>query len=280
LGLKVAPRRRGFDGSWVLVGLAAGLATAVAIWESRFVVDVGRLGLDYGFYRDLGARVLAGGPLYLPHQLAGPYDVGLVVDNLYPPPALALFIAAALTPWLLWWLIPIAVTAYVVRGYRPAPSGIAAILVLLAWPRAVGAVLYGNTDMWVMAGVAAGLRFGWPAALVILKPVFAPLALVGIRHRSWWLALGAGVLSVILFWPLWSDYLTAMANLRIDSLYSLGSVPLLLIPLVAWLTAGSRRGASSERPSSDGFQDAVDRATSVEAASGDEVPNVGGLQPE
>ena len=40
--------------------------------------------------------------------------------------------------------------------------------------------------MRVAAGVAAGLLWGGPAVLIVLKPTFAPLALVGFGRR--WLA--------------------------------------------------------------------------------------------
>ena len=60
------------------------------------------------------------------------------------------------------------------------------IALLMIWPRSTGGLIVGNTDMWVCAFVALGLRYGWPALPIAIKPSFAPLMLVGIRHRSWW----------------------------------------------------------------------------------------------
>lgn len=211
-----------------LVG-AGSLLAIVAVWA----VSVAEFGIDFAFYRDVGLRWLADGSYYRPHQLAGPYDVALMVDVLYPPSALVLFVPFAVLPAVLWWAVPLAVTGYTIASWRPGPWAIAGMLLLLAWPRAFSAFLYGNTDMWMMAGVAAGLRWGWPAALVTLKPTLAPFALVGIRHRSWWVAVAVGVVFVALTFPLWLDYVTAMRNLRADIGYSLGSIPLLLVPVVA-----------------------------------------------
>lgn len=60
--------------------------------------------------------------------------------------------------------------------------------------------------------------------------------------------------------PLWRDYLTAMTNLRVGPDYSLGSLPLLLVPVVAYLATGAPRvmtrgssstekGSTPDRPS-------------------------------
>lgn len=222
-----------------LIG-AGSLLAIVAVWS----VGNAELGIDYAFYRSVALRWLADGSYYLPHQLAGPYDVALMVDVLYPPSALVLFVPFAVLPAVLWWAVPLAVTGYIIASWRPGPWAIAAMLLLLAWPRAFSAFLYGNTDMWMMAAVAGGLRWGWPALAVTMKPSLAVFALVGIRHRSWWVALLLGAVYVALTAPLWSDYITAMQNLRVAPTYSLGSIPMLLIPVAAWVT-----GSSTQRPS-------------------------------
>ena len=237
------------------IGLAAfaaiGVAAAVAIEVVLLLIFViGRawtVGMDFDFYRDVGGRWLADGSLYLPHQLAGPYHVTLLTapgtgDVLYPPSALLLFAPFAVLPGILWWAIPIAVTAAALYRLRPEPWAWVAMLVLLAWPRAIGAYLFGNTDIWMMAAVAAGLVWGWPALAATIKPTFAVLALVGVRHRTWWIAAALGLGFVALTLPLWADYLTAMRNARgLDLAYSLGSLPLILIPVVAKTVGRGRR---------------------------------------
>lgn len=66
-----------------------------------------------------------------------------------------------------------------------------------------------------------------------IKPTFAPLALVGARKRSWWVALVPAGVFVLLTLPEWFRYVQAIrdvSNLGLD--YSLGALPLVLLPLV------------------------------------------------
>jgi hypothetical protein len=222
-----------------LWAFAAAVVGLLLIAETAYLVAVvipanWELGQDYVFYRDVGSRWLADGSYYLPRQVEGPYVVRLMEDVLYPPSGLFLFVPTAILGPVFYWLVPVAVTLYVIRGLNPAPWTWVVMLVLLCYPRAIGAYLFGNTDIWAVAGIAAGIRWGWPAVLLLIKPTFAPFALVGIRHRSWWVAgilLGLASLPML---PLWFDYLDAARFMRIDAGYSLGSLPLLLIPLVAW----------------------------------------------
>jgi hypothetical protein len=229
-----------------LLGIAGGiLVTTVIVAVSTRGHEAA---MDFWFYRDIAIRWLADGSYYLPHQLAGePYALVPMVDVLYPPTALVLFVPFVWLPAVLWWAIPLGVLGYVVWTYRPSPWGWVAIAACVAWPRTFGAVLFGNTDMWVAAGVAAGLRWGWPAALIVVKPTFLPLALVGVRHRSTWV-VGAALALVSL--PLVPDYITAMTNLRVDGIaYAAVSLPFAVLPLVAWASReGGRAGWSSWRP--------------------------------
>lgn len=226
--------------------LAAALAVVVVVQAIYLTVavigpnPVWTLGMDYRYYVSLGERWLTDGTFYLPHQLAGPHDAGLLgltspVDTLYPPSALLLFVPLVWLPAVLWWAVPIAVTVVVLVRLRPVAWTWPIMLALLAYPRATGAFLFGNTDMLMMAAVAGGLVWGWPAILVTVKPSLGLLALVGVRHRSWWIAASLGLVFVLLTLPLWLDYVTAMRNLRGLGLgYGLGSLPLMGIPLVAW----------------------------------------------
>jgi hypothetical protein len=220
--------------AWLAV--TGGVLATFAVMSAAAIASAGHLGMDYGFYRDVGARWLSDGSYYLPHQLAGPYDLELMRDVLYPPTALLLFVPAAVLPAVVWWAVPIGLTIYVSLGWRPERWAIGAALLLLAWPRAHAAFLFGNTDIWAMAAVAAGLRWGWPAILVALKPTLAVLALIGIRRESWWLAafglgfLAAGTMS------LWLDYFIVLGNTQNMGLdYSLGAIPLLAVPVVLWI---------------------------------------------
>jgi hypothetical protein len=156
-----------------------------------------------------------------------------MVDVLYPPPALLLFVPFVWLPWPLWWLIPAAVLLHVVRWLSPAPWSWPLLALLVLWPRTLGAILWGNTDLWVAAGLAAGIRWGWPAALLVLKPTFALLAVPLLGDRRLW--AGAAVLAAASapLLGLWVDYVEAMRNLRIGWDYSLPGLPLVVLPLVA-----------------------------------------------
>lgn len=222
------------DAAYVAIVVVGGLLAASFVLSFQSVAEAGGLGIDYAYYRDVGARFLADGSYYLPRQLDGPYDVALMSDVLYPPSALLLFVPAALLPAFVWWGVPIALLAYTIARWRPSPWGWVAMLALFLWPRAHAAFLFGNTDMWAAAGVAAGLRWGWPAVLLTLKPVFAPLAFIGVRSHSWWVIAAMLSAYVILTMPMWLDYLNAVRNLQIGGDYALASVPVLLIPVVAW----------------------------------------------
>ena len=226
----------------VVVGIEA-VILAIAVIGPDPVWD---FGMDYRYYVSLGERWLADGTFYLPHQLTGqPYEAQLLgldetTSTLYPPSALLFFVPLAVIPDIVsavvFWTAPIAVTAFVL--WKLAPSGRAwfVMLLLLAWPRAIGSFLFGNSDIWMMAAVAGGLLWGWPALAVTLKPTLGPLALVGIRRRAWWVGLAAGLAFAVLTLPMWLDYVTAVRNIRgLDLGYSIGSLPLIIIPLVAWL---------------------------------------------
>lgn len=210
------------------------------------ILGIGRVapsdvGADQRFYGSIAERWLATGELY-PGQLEGPYQLQFMRDNTYPPNALLLFVPFTVLPAVLWWLIPAAVLGFAFWRWRPGLWGWAALALLVLWPRTVGAVIFGNTDLWMTALVAAGLLWGWPAVLLTVKPTLAPLALVGVRHRSWWVAAVIAVVLGLVTLPLWLDYLSAIRNARgLGWDYSLGSLPMVLIPLVAWLSS-PRRG--------------------------------------
>jgi hypothetical protein len=205
----------------------------------------GQLGFDYDMYMNATRRFLAGGGFYAPGQLAGPYAV---TDGniLYPPSSLALLVPFTLLPAVLWWAVPLGIIGWVIATDRPSPWALAAILALLVLPvpfdwhfsHALVLVATGNPAMWIAAAVAVGTRWGWPAAFVLLKPSVAPFALIGIRSRGWWVAAGVIVAFSLATLPLWLEYVTAVMNARgprATLLYSVTDVPLMLIPIIAWL---------------------------------------------
>lgn len=217
------------------------LGLFVATWL-LFLLQGGAsdIGVDYVLYRDAALRFAEGGGFYPPHQLAGPYEIRHG-DVLYPPTVLLLLLPFAVLPAVAWWLVPLGFTAWLVLGWRPGPVAWLAIAACLFFPITGVKLWHGNPGIWFMAAVAGGLRFGWPSAMVLLKPTLLPFALIGVHRRRWWLAVAGLALASLPFLPLWPDYLAAMLHARSDLglLYSLNEVPLLAIPVLAWL--GARR---------------------------------------
>ena len=226
--------------------LALGFAVAflglfVAQW-AMFLLGGGSrdIGVDWVIYHDAAARWLAGDGFYLDHQVAGPYLVGHG-DVLYPPPFLVLLVPFTVLPAPLWWLVPIAITAFVVVWHRPMPLAWLAIAICLWYPITGVKILHGNPGLWITAAIALGTRYWWPSVLVLLKPTLAPLAVIGIHRRAWWLGLAGLALISLLFLPMWPDFLSAIRNgqSELGPLYSLNELPLELIPIAAWI--GGRR---------------------------------------
>lgn len=118
-------------------------------------------------------RFLAAGSPYAPWQLQGPYAPQGEVF-LYPPTALLLMLPFAFVPDVMWWLRPFGILGALVRRWRPAPWAWPILGFVAFWPRTVGALVAGNTDMWIAALLALGLEYGWPLGLMLLKPGWRP----------------------------------------------------------------------------------------------------------
>ncbi len=202
-----------------LLGLDAGFGTAT----------------DQQFYRDAAARWLATGQFYLPQQLTGPYHVVLMRDVLYPPIALWLLVPFYYLPRWMWYVVPMAALGHAIWSSRPAAWAWAVMAVLVAWPYTLTAFLLGNTTMWAAAFVGLGSVWGWPAPFVLFKPSLAPFALAGVRRRAWWLGFGFVIVACLSLGALWLDYIEAMRNSDLRLTYSILDLPLMCLPVVAWL---------------------------------------------
>jgi hypothetical protein len=202
------------------------------------------VGVDFGLYRDATSRWLGGGSFYEPYQLAGPYEIR-AGDILYPPVALILFAPFAVAPAPIaaaaWWGIPVGATAWAIRRLRPRVESWPLLALCIAWPTTILKTWTGNPVIWSMAALALGVLSAWPSVFVVLKPTLAPFALFGANRRSWWVAAAALALLSLPFGRMWLDWLTALANSRGGGLlYSSLEVPMLLLPLVAWLGRSRR----------------------------------------
>ena len=140
--------------------------------------------IDITQYLAATRRWLETGTPYLPNEVAAPFQFGY--ETFLHPPVSLLFLPFLYLPIALWWAIPIGAVVWSVWSWRPTRWIYPLIALLMIWPRSTGGLIVGNTDMWVCAFVALGLRYGWPALPIAIKPSFAPLMLVGMRHRSWW----------------------------------------------------------------------------------------------
>ena len=201
-----------------------------------------RIGADYQLYMDATRTWLSGGSFYPAAQLQGPFTMD-EQPILYPPYSLVLFVPFVALPAALWWAIPIGLTVIGLWRRRPARWVWPLLIAGLLWPNSIWLVLSGNPGMWVVAALAFGPR--WPTAFVLLKPSLAPFALLGIRDRGWWLAVGGLVIVSLAAISMWDDYLVSLRNF--DSgrglAYSFGDLPLVLVPVIAWATDRRRRGA-------------------------------------
>jgi hypothetical protein len=230
--------RLGWARKWTrpaAVGLTLALAAAGIVELRAALSDIGVsiIGLDIGHYLDGTRRWLDTGSPYLQAEVAASFDFG-PLTFLHPPLGLWLFLPFLFLPAVLWWAIPLGVVASLIVSWRPAPW---------TWPLMVGALVFsrfhvplivGNTDLWVWAGVAAGLRFGWPALVVAVKPSLGPLVLAGARHRSWWIGAAIVAAACIPFGALWLDWLAVIRHSPFGLTYSISNLPWLVVPIVAW----------------------------------------------
>jgi hypothetical protein len=212
---------------------------------------LGYFGLDRRIYMVATERWLAGGSFYEPYQLAGPYPIDRI-EILYPPALLLVTVPFLAVPASLWWGVPLGVTVWALLRLRPTPIVWPLLALCVIWPPTITKLLTGNPVMWALAALSVGVILVGPAVFVLIKPSLAPFALWGIWHRRWWLALLAfGALSVP-FGALWLDWLTAVSNSQGGGLfYSINEVPLLLVPLIAYLGRTSLVSGTPRQPGTD-----------------------------
>jgi hypothetical protein len=224
-------------------------AAGITLRTAQAAADAGRVGADLTLYVDATRRALAGGAFYPSDQLAGPFAVA-DGDILYPPTVMFLVAPFLVLPAVLFWIVPIGIIAAVVAWHRPQPWAWPLVALALAWPITSLKVVHGNPVMWIVAAIALATIHAWPAILVLIKPSLAPFALIGIRHRSWWIALAVFACASTVFGALWLDYVRVVVNSRNPNglLYSLDEVPMMLIPVIAWLGSSRPRNREPDGP--------------------------------
>lgn len=246
-----------------LVALAGGALFVAYAWDYWRAAEV--LGVDLRLNLDFTRRWIETGQPYLPYQLAGPYVVGdhVGADSpiMYPPPVLLLFAPFLVLPAILWWAIPIGLTAWAVYQHHPRPLVWPVLALLVAFPQTLWFVATGNPLLWFVAALALATVGGPWAVLLVLKPTLGPFALFGIWRRSWWLGLGALAVVSLAFLPLWDDWRLVLLNALGGNgpLYNLNQYPALMIPIMAWL--GSARFA--QKKTDEIVANTLDRHTTV-----------------
>jgi hypothetical protein len=216
------------------LGLTVGIL-AVAVQMAQAILASGtEIGCDFVSLRNGAETFWRTGSPYTAVELAGPFEA--TPDTfIYPPTALFVVAPFAFLPAILWWAIPLGAIGWFLRIVRPALWSWPLLALGLFWPRTINAIVVGGSDMWITAGIALALG-GAPLAplLPLFKPTVAPLALVGIRRRGWWIVAAIGCAAAALMAPLWLQYLAVVRNYGVNFLHSLPSLPMYAIPLIAW----------------------------------------------
>ena len=233
-------------GTWsmpVAVGLfliVLPVAVYMATSAVRLAFSGGIVGIDYLTHLEYARRFVETGSMYLPSQLAGPFDPRpiphVIADEpaMYPPTAIYLFVPFLVLPAVLWWAMPLALIGYAFWRWQPSRWTWAPLALCIGGGWTVFALLAGNTNIWVVAFICAGLLWGWPAALIVLKPTFAALALIGVRQRGWWITIAIVAAISLPLLGQWIDYVAVVRNSTAPLSYSFDAWPMLLIPFIAW----------------------------------------------
>ncbi|MGZ8514908.1 MAG: hypothetical protein ACXWXA_07675 [Candidatus Limnocylindrales bacterium] len=202
------------------------------------------VGLDIGHYLDGTRRWLETGTPYLPNEVAGPF---LIAPETYlqPPVAVWLFAPFLVLPLVLWWAIPLGIVVWSIVDWQPAAWTWPIIAALLSLSRFMIPLIVGNTDLWVWAAIAVGLRWGWPSLLVAVKPSLFFFMFIGVRRRAWWIAAAVTAVLCLPFAGLWFDWIAVLGHAPKDFTYSLPNVPWLIVPILAWLARARPDGPMS-----------------------------------
>jgi hypothetical protein len=202
------------------------------------------IGIDYQLYVDAARRWLESGIFYLPFQTAGPYNVIGIGEVLYPPVILWLLVPFTILPAILWWAIPLGLTAVAIARMRPAAWSLALAGAICTTHAVQAPIFWGTPVIWLAPAVAWGFLLGWPAVFVLIKPTLAPFALSGLtRPRAFLVGLALFVALAVPFLPMWFDWLAAIRNSDLGIFYAFTQNLLLVVPVVTWLGRDGRAPA-------------------------------------
>jgi hypothetical protein len=239
-----------------VIAALTGILLAIAAVEAVLVAQAvnsgwhGPVGQDFDLYVGFARSWLDGRGWYLPEQMTGSYVVEEVNGNLYPPVLLYLMIPFALgLPGFIWWVLPLGLIAAALRRLKPALWAWPVLAFVLCYPRTWTVLVVGNPSLWAIAFAIAGVAWDWPAVGSALKLTLAPLALIGVARRSWWIAAGFALVAALPFGSMWIDYMTVMGNTTTSRGFSyvMGEWPIALA-LVAVALSGRRQAILVRQP--------------------------------
>lgn len=226
--------------------LVAAIFIPLAVVRWWAFSESGNVAFDLYAIQAFAQRFVDTGSMYLPSQLEGPFDPqpywlpAPELPSMYPPHAVYLFAPFLVIPAIVWWIVPLSLIAYALLRWRPAPWTWPILALIGLSLESVSGIYAGSTTMWLVAIVAGGLLWSWPAVLVTLKPSLLPFALLGIRRRSWWIGAAALAVACLPLLPEFLRYVTVVRNAETSLTYSLGSLPAMLLPVVGWLGRSGR----------------------------------------
>ncbi len=249
------PERFSLDFSFVLRWATVAALVIAGIRALLFYLAIpdpaSSVGVDFNIYTDAARTWLTTGQFYPARELAGSYQVLGMGEILYPPIMLWLLVPFTVLPFALWIAIPIALTAWAIARMRPAPWAVAVIAALCVTDAVQSPFFWGTPFIWLLPAMAWALASGYPAALILMKPMFAPLVLPALLHWRQ-VVIGAAVLAVLAvpFGSLWVDWITAIYDSDATLTYGLWQVVPFSIPLIAWLGTldMKKRPAPKDRP--------------------------------
>lgn len=251
----LTPARRGEPIDWnrALRAVAVGAAVVVLVRAVVYYLAIPEpdlsLGVDYRLYTEAAQGWLDTGHFYPPRQLAGPYTVLGAGEILYPPIILLLLVPFTFLPAILWWVIPLGLTAIAIARMRPAAWSLVVVAALCSTHAVQSPFFWGTPVMWLLPIVAWGLLLGWPAIAVLVKPTLAPFVLAGLtRPRA--LVIGAAIFGILAlpFQTMWFDWLSVIRNSDVSPSYGYTQNLLLLVPVIAWVGHDGRRPALPALP--------------------------------
>jgi hypothetical protein len=104
----------------------------------------------------------------------------------------------------------------------------------------------GTPTIWIVMFVALATRWPWWSALVLAKPTLVVFGLLGVRSRTWLLAVVAMSLVTLAFWSMTMTWFGVLVDMHgVTMLYSVPNASLVLVPLVAAAPSLWRRAAAA-----------------------------------